>query len=412
MRYSLLRQPVVVLTAIGTVGFALSVATPVAAAGATPSAHTLYVAPNGSDTNACTKHAPCATITHAVSVAHWGNTILVAPGTYAGTVTVTTKLDLEAPVPGVVIDATGDFNGIGLGLVFLSPTSVMPEGNASGSTVHGFTIENANQEGIVLVGNHLTITGNIATHDDLGAFVPNATGECAASGNTPGDCGEAIHLAGVTHSRISDNSVSGNTGGILVSDELGPTAWNTISHNTVVNNDSDCGITLAAHNGNAVSPTGKLQPTQGGIFDNSITDNTSDANGAAGIGFFASGPGTAVYHNVASGNRIEGNGLPGVAIHTHSADADANGNQLIGNWFSDNGLGIPAFGVPPGDPGTPVDTTVDIDVVSDLGATPITGTVIANNHIANVQTGIWLVTTGTTHRHGNTFRNVVTHLIG
>jgi hypothetical protein len=412
MRYSLLRRPLVFFTTIGTVGFALAGITPVAAAGMTSSGQTLYVAPSGSDTNACTKHAPCATITHAVSAAHSGDTVLVAPGTYAGTVTVAEKLNLKAAAPGVVIDATGDLNGIGLGVVFLSPTSVMPAGDASGSTVRGFTIENANQEGILAVGNDLTITGNIVAHDDLGAFVPGAIGECAAEGTTPGDCGEAIHLGGVTHSVISDNYVTGNTGGILVSDELGPTAWNHITHNTVVNNDSDCGITLAAHNGNAVSATGTLQPTQGGVFDNWITDNTSDANGAAGIGFFASGPGTAVYDNVASGNHIEGNGLPGVAIHTHSADADANGNQLIGNWFSDNGLGIPAFGVPPGDPGTPVDTTTDLDVVSDPGATPITGTVIANNHFANVQTGMWLITTGTIHRHGNTFSDVVTHRIG
>ena len=412
MRYSLLKLPLVLLTAIGTVGFGLAGITPVAAAGVTSSGHTLYVAPNGSDTTACTKHAPCATITHAVSVAHSGNTVLVAPGTYAGTVTVSKKLDLSAAAPGVVIDATGDLNGIGLGVVFASPTSVMPAGNASGSTVRGFTIENANQEGIVAVGNDLTITGNVAIHDDLGAFIPGAIGECAAEGSTPGDCGEAIHLGGVTHSVISDNYVSGNTGGILVSDEFGPTAWNHITRNTVVNNNSDCGITLAGHNGNAVSATGKRQPRQGGVFDNWIVDNTSDGNGAAGIGFFASGPGTGVYDNVASGNQVEGNGLPGVAIHTHSADADANGNQLIGNWFSDNGLGIPAFGVPPGDPGTPVDTTTDIDVVSDPGATPITGTVIDNNHIANVQTGIWLITAGTTHRQGNTFRNVPTHHIG
>lgn len=412
MRYPMLRRSLTAFTAIGTVGFALSMVTTAAAGGMTQSGQTLYVAPNGSDTNACTAHAPCATVTHAVAVAHSGNTILVAPGTYAGTVTVTQKLHLKGSAPGVVINAAGDLNGIGLGVVFLSPTSVMPAGNASGSTVRGFTIENANQEGIVAVGNDLTITGNIVAHDDLGAFVPGATGECAAQGTTPGDCGEGIHLGGVTHSLISDNSISGNTGGILVSDELGPTAWNTISDNTIVNNDSDCGITLAAHNGNALSSTGTLQPTQGGVYDNSIVDNTSDANGASGIGFFASGPGTAVYDNVASGNHVQGNGLPGVAIHTHSPDADANGNQLIGNWFSDNGLGIPAFGVPPGDPGTPVDTTTDLDVVSDPGATPITGTVIANNHFANVQTGMWLITTGTTHRHDNTFSDVVTHRIG
>lgn len=411
MHDSLPKRLLVLVAALGTVGFALTAAIPVAADSDRESGHTLYVAPNGSDANACTKHARCATIAHAVSVAHSGDTVLVAPGTYVGTVTVTKKLDLQATGPGVVINAAGDLNGIGLGFVFLTPTSFMPIGNASGSEVRGFTIENATQEGIVAVGRDLVISGNTLVHNDLGAFAPAAIGECAAQGQAPGDCGEAIHLGGVTHSRISDNHVTGNAGGILVSDEVGPTGWNTISDNVVVNNFSDCGITLAGHNGSALSSTGKRQPRMGGVYDNKITDNTVSGNGAAGIGFFAGGPGTGVYDNVAWGNRIKGNGLPGVSMHTHSPDADANGNHVIGNWFSDNGVGIPVAHVPPGDPGTPVNTTTDIDVVSDPGATPITGTVIEDNHIANVKTGIWLITAGTTDVDGNTFRNVATHII-
>lgn len=405
MRDSLPKRLLVLVAALGTVGFALTAAMPVAADSDRESGHTLYVAPSGSDANACTKHARCATIAHAVSVAHSGDTVLVAPGTYAGTVAVGTKLDLQATGPGVVIDATGDLNGIGLGVVFVSPTAPpMNLGNASGSEVRGFTIENATQEGIVAVGRDLVISGNTLVHNDLGAFAPAAIGECAAQGQAPGDCGEAIHLGGVTDSRISDNHVTGNAGGILVSDELGPTAWNTITDNVVVNNFSDCGITLAGHNGSALSSTGKRQPRMGGVYDNRITDNTVSGNGAAGIGFFAGGQGTGVYDNLAWGNRIEGNGLPGVAMHTHSLDADANGNHVIANWFSHNGLA-------PGDPGTPVITTTDIDVVSDPGATPITGTVIEDNHIANVKTGIWLITAGTTDVDGNTFRNVATHII-
>jgi nitrous oxidase accessory protein NosD len=400
----LLKRLMVVPATLGAMGIGLAV-TPVAA-----SAHTsgsrLYVAPNGRDTNACTRHAPCATITHAVWVADSGDTVLVAPGTYPGTVTVNKKLNLQAEAPGVLIDATGDLNGIGLGFIFLSPTSFMPDGNASGSVVRGFTIENATQEGIIAVGTHLVISDNILAHNDLGAFATGATGECAAMGNTPGDCGEALHLGGVTHSLISGNYVTGNTGGILVSDEVGPTAWNRITHNTVVNNVPDCGITLAGHNGSAVSASGQPQPTMGGVYHNWITDNVSNGNGAAGIGFFAGGPGTGVYNNTASGNQVEDNGLPGVAMHTHTPDADANGNHIMDNWLSDNGLGVP-----PGDPGTPVNTTTDIAVVSDPGATPITGTVITDNYITNVQTGIWLVTTGHTRVFDNTFRNVAVHVI-
>jgi len=61
--------PDVLVAALGTVGFALTAAIPVAADSDRESGHTLVVAPSGSDANACTKHARCATIAHAVSVA-------------------------------------------------------------------------------------------------------------------------------------------------------------------------------------------------------------------------------------------------------------------------------------------------------------------------------------------------------
>src|SRR5438876_2441891 len=35
-----------------------------------------------------------------------------------------------------------------------------------------------------------------------------------------GDCGEGIHLMGVANSEVSENFVSGNEGGVLLTDEL------------------------------------------------------------------------------------------------------------------------------------------------------------------------------------------------
>jgi nitrous oxidase accessory protein NosD len=304
------------------------------------------------------------------------------------------------------VDASGHLNGIALGVAFVTPTSIRVIGNASGSMVSGFTVENATQEGILALGSHFAIENNVVTHNDLGAFVKNAKGECAAEGETPGDCGEGIHLGGVTDSYIYGNEVTGNTGGILVSDELGPTTRNWIVRNTVVNNVSDCGITLAGHNGNAVSASGRPQPARGGVYHNWIVSNDVKGNGAAGIGMFAGGPGTGVYGNNVVGNTVSSNGLPGVAMHTHTPDADANGNRVVGNFFSHNALGIPAAGIGPGDPGTPVDKTTDIDVVADPGATPITGTVIRKNFITDVRVGIWLITSGHTQLGDNAFRHV------
>ena len=43
------------------------------------------------------------------------------------------------------------------------------------------------------------------------------------------DCGEAIHLTGVEHSTITGNTVTGNAGGILLTDDKGVRADMTAS---------------------------------------------------------------------------------------------------------------------------------------------------------------------------------------
>ncbi len=45
---------------------------------------TWYVAPSGSNSNPCTSSQPCATISHASTLARPGDTVLVAPGSYEG----------------------------------------------------------------------------------------------------------------------------------------------------------------------------------------------------------------------------------------------------------------------------------------------------------------------------------------
>jgi hypothetical protein len=62
------------------------------------------------------------------------------------------------------------------------------------------------------------------------------------------DCGEGVHFAGgVAYSTIHGNYIAGNSGGILLSDDLGPTHNNLISNNTVTGNTTDCGITVPGH---------------------------------------------------------------------------------------------------------------------------------------------------------------------
>jgi hypothetical protein len=281
----------------------------------------LYVSgASGNDSGSCIKAAPCQTISYALSRAHAHNKIMVGPGTYAEMVVITQTLDIQGN--DSVIDATGLDRGI-----------VIAGSDAAGSRVSGFTVQGATFEGIRAIDtSHVTIENNVVQHNDQGAFSPNPIAECAPQGAVPGDCGEALRLLAVSHSRVANNVVTNNVGGILLTDELGPTFDNQIAFNRVTENVEDCGITLPSHN-----PMAKMDPSKGGVYGNHIVSNISEKNGGAGVGMFAPFPGAASYNNDVVGNTLIGNGEGGVNIHSHAPDQNVSGNVIVGNIISNNG---------------------------------------------------------------------------
>lgn len=348
----------------------------------------LYVSPRGSDTAPCTRQRPCKTIGHAVAVAGAGETVIVGRGTYKEQVTVDKRLQLLG-MGGATIDATGQQNGI-----------VVSGARSARSTIRGFIVQNATQEGILAMNTAwLTISRNLVRHNDLGAASAHPTGECAPQGQIPGDCGEGLHLMTVAHSTVLANRVTQNTGGILLTDELGPTDRNLVAGNAVYDNPFDCGITIAGHNNKAVV-NGTLQPKVAGIYKNTIIDNVSDRNGlkgeGAGILLATAGPGTAVYSNVVRSNRATGNNLSGITLHSHAPGDDLNGNRLIGNSLRDDNVG--------GDPDAGDTESTGILIFS--AATTLKGTVVRGNRIADVHFGIWTQNVPTIPASANRFVNV------
>ena len=175
------------------------------------------------------------------------------------------------------------------------------------------------------------ITKNIVQGNDQGTAT-SAYAECQGDGDVPGDCGEGIHLMSVANSTVSKNYVTGNSGGILLTDEFGPTYGNSIDHNLVTNNAADCGITLPSHNGLAVDPTTLAPaPSLAGVYNNTVSHNSIINNGLKGFGagvvIAAPFPGTGSYNNVVSHNLIEGNGLSGVTLHSHAPGAFVGGTS-------------------------------------------------------------------------------------
>jgi len=329
-----------------TMAAVLLIAAPVAAAGP----HKLFVSPSGNDAWSCSRKAPCLTISHAIDVAPRGSKIVVRSGTYNETVVIDKRLKLVGH--HATIDATGLMaaeDGVTIPLppppppapplppAPLTGWAVLINGPAAAGTVFkGFTVQNAAAEGILAYNtSRVRIKRNELTANNQGAVpdFPSQPVECMAQGEVPGDCGEAIHLLSVANSRVARNNVHDNVGGILLTDEIGPTHGNLILRNISRDNLEDCGITLPSHNAMATS-----DPSLGGVYDNKVVGNWSTGNGGAGVGMFAAFPGAASYDNQVIGNVLRDNGMAGVAIHSHTPNQNVSGNLIAANRISGNGV--------------------------------------------------------------------------
>jgi parallel beta-helix repeat protein len=317
-----------------------------------------FVSTTGTDAGDCSA-SPCRTINYAVGQADAGDRISVGPGTYLESVQVTKQLVLAGD--GATIDASGQASPPN-GLVISGPA-------AAGTVVSGFRVTNAGLEGIFVVQtSRITIEHNVVIgNDTYGPFNPL----CAAQ---PDDCGEAVHLQSVTNSVVRNNLVRDNIGGILLTDEDGPTSGNMISDNQVLDNTLDCGITLASH---WFNPVAAATADVAGVYRNTILHNTSNGNGAAGIGVFAGPPGAAAWGNTVSDNTANNNGFAGIMIHSHTPAQYVDQNTVTNNALSGNGI----------DDDNPIDDApTGISVFSAV--IPIPHTVISANRISNEHYGI------------------------
>jgi hypothetical protein len=294
------------------------------------------------------------------------DTIEVAPGTYMEMVKIETPLSLVGAGSGhSIINARGLSNGI-----YIDGIDA-PKPRLSDVSVTGFTVENAQFEGVYITNASLiTVAENEVINNDQGFVSGNCPGLPPSDTDEGDDCGEGIHLSGVDHSIVRDNVSANNAGGILLSDDTGAAHDNLIRGNSVRNNVLECGITLASHPPDPL--TGSTTPL--GVFHNVIAENESLRNGTAaaggaGIGIFASIPGAQTYGNVVINNRVRGNGQPGVAMHSHTPGQILNDNMIVGNQISGNGADT-------GDSATPGPAGINV-----FGVSTVTGTVISGNSI-------------------------------
>ncbi|HKT87286.1 MAG TPA: NosD domain-containing protein [Candidatus Sulfotelmatobacter sp.] len=331
---------------------------------------------NTSGSNGC-----YSTIQSAVNAASKYDVINVWAGTYKEDVTVGKPMSLIGAGAGKsIIDASNMPNGILLD-GYNNP-------GLDDITVAGFTVKNALYEGVLVLNTTDAVIrdNHIINNDTIGPVFgsgPACNGQPAYETDESGDCGGGLHLLGAVGAVVSGNVITGNADGILISDDSAQSRDNLIFRNIVTDNPLECGVVLASH-----PPMGGTPPAFAphyGVVHNTVSENVVARNGVkvggAGAGLFSDGEGQGrTAGNVIIRNELTGNGIPGVALHTHvgpnfglPAD-DMSGNQIVGNYIAGNG----ADG---GDTATP--GTAGININSGGGGSPVYGMIISQNIIRN-----------------------------
>ena len=272
------------------------------------------------------------------------------------------------------IDATGCDVGI-----YVGPT-------ASGVTITGTTVSNANNHGIYAQDTTgLTVSGSTVQHNGLHS-------------NSKLNEDKALQLDGVTNSTIKNNTVQNNVddGGIGVNDDgpITPGAPNpgpaqpiksvndTVTGNNLPNNiGTGCDLVVAGYNAGGgtdhititsnqiVGHPGEFGPT--GLFIGQIV-------------LAGDGPGVSNTATTISGNTIVGSALAGIVLHANAPGDVIDGTVINGNTISLNHWAIPF--------GPPQLTGIAIQAEDGPpGAVPVvSNTSLAGNTINQEYYAIWL----------------------
>ncbi len=351
---------------------------------ASAAATVLYVSTTGSNTSGTgTLASPYATISHAVSVAPTGATIIVLPGAYNEMVTISKKLALESQSSepsNTIINAAGQPNGIA---IFGS--------TAAGSVIQGLTVENANNHGV-----YVQDSSGVAIQDNV------VTGNGVTPLSTI-DENKAIELTGTSNSTVADNTVIGNyAGGIGVDDDgavdpswnstaipsagiptgtPNPANGNIITGNSDIDNTGACSIVLSAYD-----------PGEG--VSNTIISNNMVVDDIAGIVVAADDANTQVSGSSVLSNTVVNTGEGGIILHANAAGAVNKDEIISGNVLSNDGS-------------APTLSGIIVGGESTLKSVAVVNSLITDNSFHNEYYGIDIINANSTSVGGNVMDSTV-----
>ncbi|MEV0530667.1 right-handed parallel beta-helix repeat-containing protein [Kitasatospora sp. NPDC050463] len=341
----------------------LAAATAAATTALTTALTALGAAPPAHAAEALHLVQPGESIQQAVDEARPGDTVQLLPGTYLGSVRITTPgLTLRGAGPASVIAPGGAADGAcataGHGLCVvgadgapltdvtieaLAVTGFRKNGiNASGTdgmTVRATYVHDNGQQGISQEkSTRAVITGNESTRNgQSGVFLANSVDSEGGALTTDGTVVSGNLLTdnriGVTVRRLRDlsveaNEIHGNCGGVfIVGDEGVPRAGALgVSHNRIVANNRYCppNPRLDAIQGTGILLTGAEDTT---VTGNEVTDNVGASPMSGGIVLFRSVVGVANARNTVTGNHVVGNGPADLADRDTGTDNSFARNQ-------------------------------------------------------------------------------------
>jgi Right handed beta helix region len=275
---------------------ALALAVPLVAGVSAPAhaaTETRYVSTAGHDinsgfTNNCSVSVlPCLTIAHAIAQANAGDTISIASGSYAESITITKSLTLVgtgSTLPKITGDGGNDVNVLIDGESAPAPIAVSLRDIIESGSLHSEGIQaqvatveltdtqaNDNNEAGVYVVGGATVTATGSTFNGNGFGFYDSGALTLTDSTVSGNSEDGVTVPGES-AKITRSTISGN-GGFGVSLDGGPV---TISHSTISANDKG-GVDVAGSD----MITSTVHITTSTLSGNTVAGVEADPHGAA-----------------------------------------------------------------------------------------------------------------------------------